>query len=435
MSDDEYYSDVEDSCTFNASINALIVDALSDDTENDDVCEIVYNLNNLDINYKDLKIRMILDNISDTNITIKEIKTQNPENEILHLSSRIAILRVLINLINKTNDTERKSYLEDSFVTVDINDIPITKKNEVILTDMATDIEKIMIAMQPIMKKRNIISRLIELIRYVYTNYKYHCRICIRLIGRSICQNSLCRFNLIENKQYYDINSILKEGKGPVLEFLLHCGKEALRTNKVMVLLKPLPQKYTSLEILNDDITQVHLKMAEITKAEQTNSEYRFKLYTLFPDNDRIETLLWWLLNKIPFDYTYHNTTDWPTDKKIAITGVIELHHPKEVIDAYNDTKHEIIEVYHGSRGSQHISIMSHGLQNLSFTEYMSTGAAEGEGIYTSKEIQVSLGYTGSRPSAIYQLYLKKDPKGVKIAAHHVITNPDLLLIRNILLL
>ena len=56
--------------------------------------------------------------------------------------------------------------------------------------------------------------------------------------------------------------------------------------------------------------------------------------------------------------------------------------------------------VFHGSKLCNWYSILKHGLQNVSNTHMMTSGAAYGQGIYLSRHYGTSLGYCGSAYSS-----------------------------------
>jgi len=79
--------------------------------------------------------------------------------------------------------------------------------------------------------------------------------------------------------------------------------------------------------------------------------------------------------------------------------------------------------LYHGSRAENWYSIMANGIKIGSKSKYFLNGAAYGNGIYLSNDINLSLGYSGSSRLGINRSIVKEEGDNTILAIFQVINN------------
>jgi len=89
---------------------------------------------------------------------------------------------------------------------------------------------------------------------------------------------------------------------------------------------------------------------------------------------------------------TFHEKYD------IGSIKIYDINHPSYINNTFNETKNnqKTQFLFHGSKWENWFSIMRNGLKNCSGTTLMTAGAAHGNGIYLSNNINLSYGYGSS---------------------------------------
>lgn len=141
-----------------------------------------------------------------------------------------------------------------------------------------------------------------------------------------------------------------------------------------------------------------------------TDSDIVKVLNRQFPKYTPVEyKFMYEVLSKIPdkFDYNTLNSLQKAIINCICNTPIKIAFHSESVSGIseyefkYNNKKERILNMqykkrwylFHGSPPSNWYSILHNGIKNMSCTEFMSTGAAIGNGVYLSSNIQISRGY------------------------------------------
>jgi ubiquitin-protein ligase len=109
---------------------------------------------------------------------------------------------------------------------------------------------------------------------------------------------------------------------------------------------------------------------------------------------------------------------------KDILEGVIQfkVEHTALVEDRFRGR--DTVYLYHGSRAENWYSIMANGIKIGSKSKYFLNGAAHGNGIYLSNDINLSLGYSGSGGLGITRGNVKDECNNTILAIFQVITNP-----------
>jgi len=106
------------------------------------------------------------------------------------------------------------------------------------------------------------------------------------------------------------------------------------------------------------------------------------------------------------------------------LDGVIQfkVEHTALVEDRFRGR--DTIYLYHGSRAENWYSIMANGIKIGSTGKYFLNGAAYGNGIYLSNDINLSLGYSNSRSILSSSSIAKEECQNMILAIFQVINNP-----------
>jgi ubiquitin-protein ligase len=109
--------------------------------------------------------------------------------------------------------------------------------------------------------------------------------------------------------------------------------------------------------------------------------------------------------------------------QKKAINSIVQykVEHTALVEDRFQSGK--TIYLYHGSRAENWYSIMSNGIKTGSKNKYFLNGAAYGQGIYLSNDINLSLGYSSGAVNG-YSRVVSAEDKIMILAIFQVIDNP-----------
>lgn len=112
-------------------------------------------------------------------------------------------------------------------------------------------------------------------------------------------------------------------------------------------------------------------------------------------------------------------------DKDILESVIqFKVEHTALVEDCFRGR--DTVYLYHGSRAENWYSIMANGIKIGSKSKYFLNGAAYGNGIYLSNDINLSLGYSGTKGNVYVNNPSKTstDDKNMILAIFQVINNP-----------
>lgn len=453
--DDEYcYSD-DESITIAASsppidINHMkytiqISDAYGDDMFPDVPCVIdsyltEYATGIIKITCEDIDFTFNITSLAPLKIKSLSITNESMIKSVNYIA-RKNLLQIFVQLLCFPTIEDMTTFLMESFTLVDVKEIPILKLKKISVSESASQVAELMATpLSTIYKKKNPFSRLMNITKYCMKYYTHHCSICGRVLeypsdinNVPICNNDLCKYILIESPKYFDVLTYLKTGKLPILKIFTNIVIEALKSSKPDILLSPLQQTYLyytddiqhidvaklafniktiqeliptfeSVETITNEIIDKiiynHIQTAKYVGVfgEKSDIDVKIKI-----DANEIYSTLWWLLCTVKCNYisTEHIPySDIKIDDAILklanLKGIIALQHSQAEFKTIREKHHKIPikTVYHGSATGNWLSIMRHGLKNLSNTTHMANGAAYGTGIYTASEFATASGYS-----------------------------------------
>lgn len=445
--DDDYcYSDEETVITLPvvappSKYNDQIMDAYADDMFPDIPCTMDVILSPYDAGIIKItceNIGYLFDIASLTPLKIKAVTIANESiTTAIDYIARKNLLQIFANLLCIPTFIEMSTFLTESFTLIHVKEIPILSTKKVSVSESAAEVAELLSTpISAIFKKKNSFTRLINITKYCTHFYANHCSICGRVLHEEVsvpvCNNDLCKYNMIESPQYFDVATCFKRGKLPLLSLFTGIAIEASGTTKLNILLSPLQQCYIdyskkdtintsklieNLKSIKDlillfDCAEIssNAKILEIIRSyvqttklagiagDSTDIELKGKMLTL-----ELYSTIWWLLCTINCNYIDKEhiqysgiMLDDTVAKDPSLKGIIALQHSR---NEFNETcsKHpekKQITVYHGSASSNWLSIMRHGLKNLSDTSHMANGAAYGSGIYTASAFETARGYS-----------------------------------------
>jgi hypothetical protein len=185
-----------------------------------------------------------------------------------------------------------------------------------------------------ISKKKDRITAVYLLLRYLISTPYNHCLVCGCIIEqhREVCHREVCLTIQWHRPQFF---------ADPLTTY----------------------QKLIKLSIQGANAVHLSPKPVEFTEV-----------------NDRIAVLYYHLMM---YDFEDYEPSPIPEYRCLRNTTPSEFEVDNRVIG------------YHGSPIGKWVSILRGGLINLSGTEHMSTGAVYGKGVYFSKTVEVASGYAG----------------------------------------
>lgn len=125
-------------------------------------------------------------------------------------------------------------------------------------------------------------------------------------------------------------------------------------------------------------------------KLKLTPDQLYFVRFVLLTNNTRLEKV-------DMFDETVKNC---PLMKEDLI--LFRVTHPPARENEFNNKYTNHFYTFHGSPITNWYSILRNGLKNCSQTSYMTTGAVYGNGIYTSRDLSISISYAGHSSGSIF---------------------------------
>lgn len=445
--DDDYcYSDEETVISMPVAAppskhSAQIMDAYADDMFPDIPCIMDVFLSPYDTGFIKITCENIGYSFDIASLTPLKIKAVTIANESITTAidyiARKNLLQIFANLLCIPTFIEMSTFLTESFTLIHVKEIPILSTKKVSVSESAAEVAELLSTpISAIFKKKNPFTRLINITKYCTHFYAKHCSICGRVLREEVsipvCNNDLCKYNMIESPQYFDVATCFKRGKLPLLSLFTDIAIEAVGTSKISILLSPLQQCYidhTDKAIINTrklienlksikeiilifNYTEIdsNAKILEIIRSyvqttklagiagDSADIELKDKMLTL-----ELYSTIWWLLCTIDCDYITKShivhsgiTLEDAVVKNPALKGIIVTRHSRneynEVCSMHPEKKQ--ITVYHGSATCNWLSIMRHGLKNLSDTAHMANGAAYGSGIYTASAFETAFGYS-----------------------------------------
>ena len=294
------------------------------------------------------------------------------------------------------------------FMTIDLTDIELNKLNMIITGPI-----KLKSLMENVIKLqykkmgdniKSIIYNFDDIIEIFKISY-CSCPICYKKHETNVetlvpCKDCLIQFMEFEygkNIETYIIeNPILTE---LLISLTYHACCDRMRRDFV---LNPYPEKYISKEnnrIYDDIIIDIN-KLPSVTIMQELIRTNEFRSY--FFDDFFLKQqyyLLNWIINSnrtnliLVIEYNELEKKLMENyDSKALLFKITNA--PEKEVEFRNAKNDETEYAYHGSSISNWHSIIRHSLKILSGTEYMSTGAAYGNGIYLAKNINMAISYS-----------------------------------------
>lgn len=292
------------------------------------------------------------------------------------------------------------------------------------------------------------------------TNFYNYCTICgiphdkSGLSYITTCTNDNC----IKKSYHYPISNKItdfnKSDKSSLL-LLVRTMFSAFNHSKVDKIFKPIPTLYSFSDIKNiiGVIPEKFLKNDFEELISQIDESFD-DFYLWKKINNNIVYAL--LINCVSDNYysmnSYQDLVTFDLKKKIINkiddktneVGDIEFFNIVYSTEIENDINakldHELkyYYLYHGSPFHCWYSIIKNGLKVMSGTEFMTTGAAYGHGVYLSDKIEVSMGYVGHCSPFNYSMIglfqiIENPKKHLKAPSIYVVDNDKMLILRTLI--
>jgi ubiquitin-protein ligase len=171
-----------------------------------------------------------------------------------------------------------------------------------------------------------------------------------------------------------------------------------------------IQESYNDAELID----KLNEKTYELVKFILESNKMMIKIDNLLKSTDIITTRN----DLVPKDMEYK-----PEDFQKYLQSILQfkLIHTQIIEDNFKDKK--TVYLYHGSRYENWFSIMRNGVKIGSKNKYFLNGAAYGQGIYLSNDINLSLGYSRTSQFATIQKGKYSDNQMI-LAIFEVIDNP-----------
>jgi len=251
--------------------------------------------------------------------------------------------------------------------------------------------------------------------------------------------------------EIHNENFVITQYKSAVCvsEFLLRNAYYALNSSRVNTIFEPYPASW-KLKTEREQLLET-LDIPTYISGKHINKNIEFVLTAIqnsYNDSELIEKLGYETYELVLFILESNKmmikadnllkSTDMITIGREGITPKdykpdtnilssilqFKLIHTQLIEDQFKDKK--TIYLYHGSRYENWYSIMRNGIKIGSKSKYFLNGAAHGNGIYLSNDINMSLGY--SKTSRYTQNYMTEDDrqtdKQMILAIFEVVDNP-----------
>jgi hypothetical protein len=273
--------------------------------------------------------------------------------------------------------------------------------------------------------------------KILLTNYYDYCTICglehdkLGMTHITTCSNPIC----VKKVYHYPITNKVIELynlDSKTLFFLIRTLLSALKHPKIDKLNIPLP-------LINSIKTFSELRMIIPPKILDNNldeliafisSSYDdFNLWHNLNNNLIYALILNAISNNFYSLYSFTDLVNHNFKKKLLGDGTtvmdIDFFNVKYSTEIENKIKHQLDDklkyyyLFHGSPFECWYSIIKNGLKVMSGTEFMTTGAAYGNGIYMSNHLNISTGYATSK------ILFEKYPYSM-IGLFQIIVNPEI---------
>jgi hypothetical protein len=267
-------------------------------------------------------------------------------------------------------------------------------------------------------------------------NFYDYCTICgikhdkLGLSYITTCNNTNCITKLYHYPNSNKITDFYKSDSTTLI-LLIKTLLSTLNHPKVDKIFNPLPLIY-SLTDIKSLIPQVPKNLLEnkLDELIQNISESYddFYLWKKLDNNLVYALLINAISNNYYSMYSYRDLVNHDLKKKIIFkddtTDVLDIeyfniNYSTEIennIKSKLDDKLKYYYLYHGSPFHCWYSIIKNGLKVMSQTEFMTTGAVYGNGIYLSDQLQTSCGYARQTPPFNYSM----------IGLFQIIENPEI---------
>lgn len=312
---------------------------------------------------------------------------------------------------------------------------------------------------QEIMISTELISEYLNCLTEVFeSNFYDYCTICGIKHDKSglsyitTCENKSC----ITKSYHYPISNKITEfnkSDSTTLTLLIKTLLSALNHPKVEKIFNPIPIIY-SIDNIKSLIPLVPKKLLEnklddlMTLISESYDD--FYLWKKLDNNIVYALLINAISNNYYSMYSYRDLVNHNLKKKIMFvedpsdTFDIEyfnINYSTEIenkIKSKLDDKLKYYYLYHGSPFYCWYSIIKNGLKVMSNTEFMTSGAAYGNGIYLSNQLQTSHGY--AKPSqpfnysmiGLFQI-IENPEKYKKTTGIFVVPNEKILILRTLI--
>ena len=278
------------------------------------------------------------------------------------------------------------------------------------------------------------VDNILEFVNFIKKlNVYNYCIVChqpldCQSINYIPCENEECIYKYEEMIINNPVTEKFKQDPS-ICKFLLQSGIDAINSHRKFDIFEPFPRYF-----LNKD---VEIKRGTISKLNGQN-------YDSFKDFNKINNVLE-KFSMVTFKKIMHDVS---SDKELAkILGkdlyilirfiimscnvniekndsvldiksdkfkIYKIQHYPDKEDEFNKMPGKRYYIFHGSNWCNWYSILRNGLKNCSHTKLMTAGAAYGNGIYLSDDINVSLNYGASGGKSVIGVFeiIDKDNYG-----------------------
>lgn len=313
--------------------------------------------------------------------------------------------------------------------------------------------------LQEIKISNEVISEYIVILNKIFqANFYDYCTICgvkhdkIGLSYITTCNNESC---IIKSYHYPISNKITEfyKSDSTTLILLIKTLLSALRHPKVYKIFNPIPLIYsvkdinTLIQLVPKNLLENKLDDLIMLISESYDDFYLWKKL----DNNLVYALIMNAISNNYYSmYSYCDLVNHDLKKKIIVKDdpsdtldveYFNINYSTEIenkIKSKLDDKMKYYYLYHGSPFFCWYSIIKNGLKVMSQTEFMTTGAAFGNGIYLSDQLQMSHGYSRQTPPFNYSMIgvfqiIENPEKHIKTSGIFVVPDEKILILRTLI--
>lgn len=289
-------------------------------------------------------------------------------------------------------------------------------------------------------------------------NYYEYCTICgIKHDKPGLSYITTCNNIDCINKSYHYpiLNKLIDFNKSDstTLILLIKTLFSALNHPKVDKIFNPLPKIYSITDVKSlISLIPKNLLENKLDDLIKTISESYDDFYLWKKLNNNLIYAL--LINSISNNYysmySYRDLVNTDLKKKILIKDdpfddvdveYFNINYSTEIenkIKSQLDNKLKYYYLYHGSPFHCWYSIIKNGLKVMSKTEFMTTGAVYGDGIYLSDQMSMSYGYSKISPPFNYSMIglfqiIENPETHKKTSGIFVVPNENILILRSLI--